>query len=211
MSVNATLFTPVRASFLVRYRTRVGAVLALCTIAMLLFVHPRWVDDPTVGFILDTLGLALVIGGVLWRLWCILYIGGRKSTMLQSTGPYSLVRHPLYVGSLLLGLGLAALAQNPLLLFWVLLYFWVQYSVTIRHEEAALAQLFGEAHADYVRRVPCFIPRFAQFDPTPPESINLGSLRNELRYSIVFIAFIPITKLVYLLQAHGIFHPLLFP
>ena len=215
MTVPSPPVEPTHKPFFVRYRTRFGLVFFLVLLPCLLFLRPQWADStlywPYGYFALHTIGYALILAGVLGRLWCTLYIGGRKERTLQTTGPYSLVRHPLYVGSLLLGLGMVALSQNVVALVVSLLYFVLQYRTTIRFEEATLARIFGEQHAEYVQRISCFIPRLATFDPTPPESINLHPLQLELSRSIAYLAAIPLMEMINLLQKLQVIHPILFP
>ncbi|MDT8307227.1 MAG: isoprenylcysteine carboxylmethyltransferase family protein [Anaerolineae bacterium] len=71
------------------------------------------------------------------------------------SGPYALVRHPLYLFSLLV-LWFTPLLTLNLLLFSVLatLYFWVG----ARHEERRLLAEFGRQYRHYQRKVPFFLP-----------------------------------------------------
>ncbi|WP_244504611.1 methyltransferase family protein [Jannaschia faecimaris] len=57
---------------------------------------------------LESVGILLVIAGVLGRVWSILYIGGHKNAVVMQDGPYSVCRHPLYLASTtaVLGFGL---------------------------------------------------------------------------------------------------------
>lgn len=110
------------------------------------------------------LGLILVILGQLLRFWgvgCItLYRGEEvKAQCLTTWGPYALVRNPLYVANGLLGLGWAWMSGNmPTAMF--LGAFYVLYGVLIvPHEEAFLAQKFGQEYEYYKKRVGRFIPK----------------------------------------------------
>jgi protein-S-isoprenylcysteine O-methyltransferase Ste14 len=178
---------------------------------VLLLVHHPWREEAYLDFALDSLGYVLVVFGVLVRLWATLYVGGRKETTLQTTGPYSVVRHPLYLGSLTIGLGVSALSENPLVLALFVAYFLVQYSTTIRHEEEVLKQAFGDEYAEYARRVPCFVPRISTFDATPPDRIVVWALRKELVRSVCFLAAIPILDLIARLHESGTLWSLRFP
>ena len=210
MTVPTPATTPSAKPFFVRYRTRVGLLFFIVLLPCLLFVRPHWADPRWVDaswlpmFILRTVGYVCLLAGVLGRLWCTLYIGGRKQCVLQTTGPYSLVRHPLYVGSLLMGLGMVALSQNIVVLVLGAVYFIAQYRVTIRFEEATLAEIFGEQHAEYLRRVPCFIPRLSNFDPTSPGVVNMQPLQLEIARSIAFLSVVPFLDLINQLHAQGI-------
>jgi len=214
MTVPTTPLDEKAKPFFVRYRTRFGLLFSIAVFFCLLFIQPSWAKPEyywPYGFVLHTMGYALILAGVLGRLWCTLYIGGRKERELQTTGPYSLVRHPLYVGSLLLGLGIVMLSQSPLVLLAGVVYFVAQYRATIRFEEAKLANIFGEQHAEYIKRVPCFIPKLSVFDPTPPGTVNLQPLQWEISRSIAYLATIPLLDLIYQLQTNHIIHTILFP
>jgi protein-S-isoprenylcysteine O-methyltransferase Ste14 len=201
-----------KPSFIVRYRPKIGALLFLLALPIILVGSRTFPEATWQSFILSTLGYALIIAGVFGRLWSMLYIGGRKDKELQRVGPYSVVRHPLYVSSLMLGLGLSALSQNLLVLIIVLVYFILQYRTTIKHEEAVLSGLFGETYANYKRVTPCFIPRFSHLDTTPPESINLRPLSREFSHGLAALALIPLFRLIALLHEGRILPTLLkFP
>lgn len=61
-------------------------------------------------------GMALLVGGLLLRSWAAGVI--EKQSVLAVTGPYALVRHPLYLGSFLIALGFAEIMEDLLALFW---------------------------------------------------------------------------------------------
>jgi protein-S-isoprenylcysteine O-methyltransferase Ste14 len=89
-----------------------------------------------------------------------------KERELATGGPYRIIRHPLYVGSFLVGMGLALAGRRWWLpLAFVALFFWM-YGRTIRAEEARLEGLFGPAYREYQRRVPAFLPRIDRRSPS---------------------------------------------
>lgn len=194
--MNASAATP-KPSFAVRHRTRIGAVLGLLIIASLLFVdsgniaRSRYVDA-----VLDFLGTFFVVIGVLGRLWCTLYIGGKKNKSLQSRGPYSFVRHPLYFFSMMLGIGISLISGNLIVLALVAIYFIWQYRITIRFEEKTLRALFGTEYDDYSKRVRCFVPSRLHYDRTPPEDINMEFVKREALHGLFFLMFIPILEAI---------------
>jgi len=100
------------------------------------------------------------IGGGFWLIaaaWPVLYAAQQRH-MLATTGPYAHVRHPQYVGFVLVLVGF--LLQWPTLLtlamFPVLVW---MYAHLARKEEQEVRGQFGQAYADYARRVPAFVPR----------------------------------------------------
>jgi len=84
----------------------------------------------------------------------------RKNEALATTGPYAYTRNPLYLGSLVMGLGFAVAARS----WWVgaalVVMFVAIYLPVIRDEERFLRQKFPEFE-EYARRVPKMWPRVA--------------------------------------------------
>ena len=101
-------------------------------------------------------GALLALPGLLLRSWASGYI--HKDTVLAVDGPFAQLRHPLYVGSFLVGLGLVLAAGRWVLLPAYLALFVLVYGRTLRQEEAELDRRFGSAYAEYRRRVPAFLP-----------------------------------------------------
>ncbi|MGT2467718.1 methyltransferase family protein (plasmid) [Mesorhizobium atlanticum] len=93
--------------------------------------------------LLELVGFALVFSAVLGRVWCAIYIGGRKDRELCRTGPYSLSRNPLYFFSFLGAVGICLAARNPLLAAATAALFLGYYHVIIRAEEQRLEALFA--------------------------------------------------------------------
>jgi methanethiol S-methyltransferase len=107
------------------------------------------------------LSFVLIGGGfmVISNAWHVLY-QAQKRNELATTGPYAYVRHPQYVGFILIMLGF--LVQWPTLLtlamFPVLVWMYVRLSKT---EEREAIAAFGEHYRRYAARVPGFIPRLS--------------------------------------------------
>lgn len=91
------------------------------------------------------------------RLWASGHI--EKTQALATGGPYAHTRNPLYLGSLLLGLGIAVAAASPWVVLAVLVYFAAFYPAVVRGEAAFLAGKFGDEYAAWARAVPLFLPR----------------------------------------------------
>ncbi len=82
---------------------------------------------------------------------------------LNTTGMYSLVRHPLYVGNFFMWLGPAILTGN----FWFIIAFvflyWVYYERIMFAEEQFLRNKFGAIYSNWSNNVPTFVPNFKNF------------------------------------------------
>ncbi|HEX3726440.1 MAG TPA: isoprenylcysteine carboxylmethyltransferase family protein [Pirellulales bacterium] len=108
------------------------------------------------------LGLVLVNSGVLMRSWAAGIL--RKDKEVTTSGPYRVVRNPLYLGSFLMMAGFCELIGDPENIFFVLGPMILLYSIKVRNEEQWLSKLFPTAWAEYARQTPRFLPRFARTD-----------------------------------------------
>ena len=108
---------------------------------------------------LHILSNVLIFGGIilLSASWKVLYEAQRTKT-LATTGPYRYVRHPQYVGFILIMLGF--LFQWPTLVTLVMFPILVTMYVKLaRREEREVLEEFGNAYRRYMVRTPAFIPR----------------------------------------------------
>jgi protein-S-isoprenylcysteine O-methyltransferase Ste14 len=89
-----------------------------------------------------------------WRLDAALVPGHE----LVTSGPYRLVRHPIYTSMLCLLLGTGLMITPLVLLAAAVVVFVAGMEIRIRLEEKLLASRFGETFSDYQRRVPAYVP-----------------------------------------------------
>ncbi len=84
---------------------------------------------------------------------------GQVAEVLNVTGMYDLVRHPLYLGNFLMWLGVAMLPRSGWLLVVVTLSFWLYYERIMFAEEEFLRRKFGAVYEKWAARTPAFLPR----------------------------------------------------
>jgi protein-S-isoprenylcysteine O-methyltransferase Ste14 len=111
-------------------------------------------------------GIAVALPGEALRLWASGHL--EKNRRLATGGPYAWTRNPLYLGSLLVGLGFCISTGRALLVVALAGLFVAVYLPVMRHEAARLAQAFPGHYADYAERVPLFLPRLPA--PAQPAS-----------------------------------------
>jgi protein-S-isoprenylcysteine O-methyltransferase Ste14 len=80
-----------------------------------------------------------------------------KNRELAITGPYAYVRNPLYLGSIVIGIGFAIAARDIWVVAALIIFFALIYVPVIRGEENFLRNQFPE-YDDYTRRVPSLLP-----------------------------------------------------
>ena len=107
------------------------------------------------------IGAVLSLGGLALRAWSAGTI--HKGETLTTSGPYAFMRNPLYVGSFLIGAGLAVAGGSWLWLVLFLVFFAVLYGPTVAAEAARLTEKFGHRYVAYSGQVPAFMPRLTPF------------------------------------------------
>ncbi|MEZ4425108.1 MAG: isoprenylcysteine carboxylmethyltransferase family protein [Gemmatimonadota bacterium] len=121
----------------------------------LLILPFLWFAAPTPALLATGAAVALV--GLAIRAWAAGYI--HKEMELATDGPYAHVRNPLYVGSLLVGLGVTVAGGQWVFVVAFLLFYVTVYGRTARGEAELLSAKFGEHYRAYAARVPLFWPR----------------------------------------------------
>jgi protein-S-isoprenylcysteine O-methyltransferase Ste14 len=93
------------------------------------------------------IGAVIAITGELIRIWAAGHL--EKGREVTASGPYRFSRHPLYLGSSLMGLGLAVAASSLAVALLVGIYLAITMTAAIRTEEAHLTEKFGAAYPRY--------------------------------------------------------------
>ncbi len=116
------------------------------------------------------LGIVLVLLGEALRLWANGYVGHQKINSTQkwrndpkigrliTAGPYAFIRHPLYVGTFLIGAGFCVVVRNVGLALAALIFFVLVYRPKAQSEEVVILEQWGEDYATYQRSVSRWFP-----------------------------------------------------
>ncbi len=88
-----------------------------------------------------------------------------RASLLNATGAYSVVRHPLYLGNTLIGFGLALFTATWFLPTIVVLAGLLYYERISVREEMFLEARFGDSFRSWAREVPALLPAFARYRP----------------------------------------------
>jgi len=106
-----------------------------------------------------TIGLTAAMIGTLVRLYASGYI--IKNRELAQSGPYALVRHPLYTGNILLVIGFSVANTSLWAIPLGLAFFWFYYPPAIEYEDRKLRRIFGQTWQNWASRTPALIPQFS--------------------------------------------------
>ncbi|HVT46766.1 MAG TPA: methyltransferase [Vicinamibacterales bacterium] len=124
------------ARTLARWRVPLGFVAAAVVFVL---ARPSWRSW--------SIGLAIALAGAAVRVWAAGHL--EKSREITRSGPYRFIRHPLYAGSLFLGIGFAVAAHTVVVAVIAIVYLGVTLAAAIRTEEAFLDQKFDGAYTAY--------------------------------------------------------------
>jgi protein-S-isoprenylcysteine O-methyltransferase Ste14 len=153
-----------------RLRPRLLVVYALAIAAVL-------VSRPTTTSLV--IGAIPIVLGEALRLWATGYL--HKNDALTIVGPYAYLRHPLYLGTLLIGAGFLIMAANKIgygfAALFVLVYFGYYMPYKDRIESARLESLYGDAYRRYAAAVPRLVPRLHPYQPLAAERPSEGTWR----------------------------------
>jgi len=123
---------------LARKRVALGFITAA---AVLVLSNPDWRTWRS--------GFAIALGGEVIRVWAAGHL--EKSREVTRSGPYRWTRHPLYVGSALIALGIVVASNSRVVTLLATVYMVMTIGAAVRKEEAFLRHEFGDAYDRYQR------------------------------------------------------------
>jgi len=121
---------------------------------LLMLVFAVLADPEPVSF---WTGATIAVAGMLVRMYASGFIV--KNQQLATDGPYSIVRHPLYTGNLLLLIGFTFASGQWWTMLIAGLFWWFYYPAAIEYEDRKLQRIFGETWSNWSPTVPAVIPR----------------------------------------------------
>lgn len=184
-----------------QYHSRIFAV---AVVLLLLVSKPYFAPGNFIHTLFLWLGYTLVIFGAFGRVYCSAFIGGRKNDEVVRSGPFSVVRNPLYVFSFIATVGVGM--QSGMLIILVILVsaFVLYYPMVVAKEEAFLENKFGEAYVKYKREVPRWKPDMGLW--SEPEQIDAKPkfLRHTMLDAAIFFLPLPCFIIINTLQVNEI-------
>ena len=165
------------AEALARRRVALGF---LCGVATLVFAQPTL---RSIG-----LGMSIAAVGELLRIWAAGHLN--KSREVTASGPYRWVAHPLYVGSSIMGAGLAVACASVFVAVLIAGYLAVTLTAAARSEEAFLRRTFPDSY-----------DRYRRGDAQPQKRFELAQAMANREYravvGLVIVALLLIWKATY--------------
>ncbi len=111
---------------------------------------------------------------------------GQVADTLNTTGIYSIVRHPLYVGNFIMWLGVAMLTENTWFSVAFIFFYAFYYERIMYAEESYLRTKFGKTYLEWAEKTPAFIPSFENFKK-PNKSFSIKKVLKKEKNGLVAV------------------------
>lgn len=190
----------VRRALAYRIRLPLTTVCIVSGVALTVLTRPWIAPGSASGLALTGLGMTFVMSGIAVRLWALASIGQRKTRQLVTTGPYSLTRNPLYLGTLLIVLGFLALWHSPLLAVLVVPPILLYPFGVVPAEERVLRGEFGAEFDAYCVRTPRWWPRLRGYVAERQLATGTAGFRREVQCGVWWMFFAAVTMAVVALR-----------
>ena len=176
-------------SFVARRRIALSRAFGAALVVVLLACEPSLPSRVPLEALVGT-GFALVTIAALGRLWCSVYLCGRKTREVVDVGPFSLVRNPLYLFSLTGSVGVGLATGSVTVLALLIGFFALVYPHVIADEERRLERRLGAEYLAYKARVPRLVPDFGLWRRPDAWVVDLRGLHSAFADVVwFFVAF----------------------
>jgi protein-S-isoprenylcysteine O-methyltransferase Ste14 len=159
-------------NYLFKHRGQIPVVLFLLAIPVVYFTNIEYLaGNPeaiitilavllsVLGFVIRAIAIATTPKGTSGRNTK----EGQVAESLNTTGIYSTVRHPLYLGNYFMWIGIVLFTFNFSFVIIVTLMFWLYYERIMYAEERFLERKFGDAYMNWANNTPAFIPSLKKY------------------------------------------------
>jgi protein-S-isoprenylcysteine O-methyltransferase Ste14 len=147
-----------------------NSVLIIIVCSMISVIAPivdwAYFSEHIYNNVISMIGIAMIIFGIFFRFWSIQTLGKHFTATVQlkedhkliTSGPYSIIRHPSYLGAMAAIVGSAVFLNSIIGIIVSFTAMMIAYIIRIKVEEEVLKNLFDERYADYQLRTKKLIP-----------------------------------------------------
>jgi len=157
---------------LFKHRGEIPIVLFIAAIPVVYYTNTSYLSEntkelinwlaigfSTLGFLIRAIAIATTPKGTSGRNTK----EGQVAESLNTTGIYSMVRHPLYLGNYFMWIGIVMFSYNWAFVIIVSLLFWLYYERIMFAEERFLERKFGDDYMNWANKTPAFLPCFKKY------------------------------------------------
>ncbi len=187
-----------------KHRMFWSRVAAVALLAYVVMAAPPKIFPRAVLEFGELLGLILLATAAFGRIWCLVFVAGRKNNVVVAEGPYSIVRNPLYVFSFLGAMGFGLAVENPLLAVVLGVAFGLYYTFVVKGEEQFLSSQFGPAFQEYCARTPRWLPNFRLYQEPATLTVSPRKIAEGILDAQWFIWAFVFSEVLDALRATGV-------
>jgi len=160
----------------------------LVSIPLVIGLFTTWSEYEN-GVVIWAVTAVLFAMGLGLRIWAQQHLHYRLKvkTNLTTTGPYVLVRNPIYIANTLICLALTVATEELWLLPITFLTCCVVFHFVVQHEEQVLSKAYGEKYLDFVEQVPRWLPKLSALPKTSWSPHFLGVSLKAEAYNLLFL------------------------
>ena len=154
------------------------------------------VNKPTV--LSAVLGTLLLLVGLVIRVYSSSFVKENGDWQdLVTEGPFSYIRYPLDMGTIIIIIGAAVFSASIIFLALAIVAFALQYHFIAKYEEYVLASKLGDVYKEYKDNVPAWIPRkkFCFSEMIPPKYLPEALRREKKVFIVVAVALVLLVAL----------------
>jgi protein-S-isoprenylcysteine O-methyltransferase Ste14 len=188
------------------FRWRSYLPLFMAVLFILALAHFRYpFADHRLDLVWDAGCLAVALLGQIVRFFTVGFVPrgtsgrntkGQVAEVLNTTGMYSSVRNPIYLGNFIIWFGLSLFMKSVWFTTIIILFFTLFYERIIFREEGFLREKFGDAFMQWADATPAIIPRFKNWrPPTLPFSLK-SAINREYGTFFAIIATFTVLELL---------------
>lgn len=196
-------------NFAIENRIHVSQFIGLMILLIVLFSDHSWPENSIFDFMLEFIGFLLIGICTFGRLWSSVYISGYKDDSLITVGPYSIVRHPLYLFSFIGATGLGFASESIIVIIMLPVLFLIYYKPVMLSEEEKLKEIYGQEYVNYMKKRSRLIPNFSLFYEPETYLIKSRTFRKSFLDVMWFFIFFMILQFIEKIHHIGIM-PVLF-
>jgi len=196
-------------SLMFKYRGILGIIVFVPVILGVMLSSPRVQEDTVLDFVMDTCGWICFLLYAVVRIWATIYIGRRKDKELQTQGPYSVCRNPLYLGSFCFALSPAFFFESFSLLAAAFALGLIYLLLVIPAEEKVLGTLFGEEFYNYCQQTPRIIPSFKHYRSSSAIEVRVRGISLEVK-RLLLACILPLSAEIIMCLRSAEWWPVLF-
>ena len=174
-----------QGNFLFKYRGQFPIVLFILAIPFIYFTDSIWLHEEnnftvtaivfsSIGFVIRAYTIGTTPRGTSGR-----NTKEQVADVLNSTGIYSVVRHPLYLGNYFMWIGIVFFTFNWYFVIIVSLLYFLYYERIMFAEERFLERKFGQDYLEWAGNLPAFVPKLSQFKKSQIPFSIISVMRRE--------------------------------